>query len=127
MTPFLLQTVRPRGGKPPVRSVTFSADIFLADFNKHDVRADPDDAVPRNDVFEFSSEKPAETAGSGYDQGSDTAGLRINFEVAHTAERPAGADIDDILLTQDAVADGGRKRRKRFLHGGVSFLGEIFL
>ena len=73
--------------------------LFL-NFYKDDVIANLADTVPGNNVFIFASEKTAEFAGTGDDQGIDPTGSAVKFQIDGTAEAFAGAGINDFFLSK---------------------------
>ncbi len=84
--------------------------LFLFYIDQDNISTDLYDTPPWNEKFKIPSEKPAQPTGTGDDQGKDTAGTAVDFQVADTAHGTAGAHVDDFLLTQGAQPDGMRMR-----------------
>lgn len=74
--------------------------FFFLNFHQNNVVADLTDTFPRNDKLAFPAEKIAEFPRSGNDQGSQTAGFAVKFNIYGTAETAAGAGVDDFFLFQ---------------------------
>lgn len=89
-------------------SSTFLFAFFFLNVDQDNICTDLHDTSPWNKKFKIPSEKPAQTAGTGHDQGKDTAGTAVDFQVADTAHGPAGAHVDDFFLTQAAQPNGMR-------------------
>ena len=76
----------------------FVETFFLIDFHKNNVISDLADTVPGDDIFTFTAEQTAESSGAREDQGSETAGLAVKFDIYGTAQTAAGTGVDDFFL-----------------------------
>ena len=65
-------------------STSFFA-LFLFYIDQDNISTDLYDTPPWNEKFKIPSEKPAQPTGTGDDQGKDTAGTAVDFQVADTA------------------------------------------
>ena len=80
--------------------ITFTATLFI-NFYKDDIIPDLADTAPGDDIFAAGlPETEAEAAGTGDYQGSDTAGLTVEFHIYRTAKCTTGTDIDYLFLLQ---------------------------
>lgn len=107
------------------RESQFFAYVFFTYLYKYDVCPDLNNTLPWDHIFTVSSEKPAQLAGAGNDQRLNGSILGIQFQITDAPERPAGANVDDFLLTQGTESDRITGKGKRFLHGETSFLQSI--
>ena len=80
------------------QSLIFVETLLFLYLHQNDVVSDLADTLPGNDIFAFSSEKAAETAGAGNDKSSKTAGFAVEFHVDRAAEASTGTGIDDFFL-----------------------------
>lgn len=107
----------------------FFLTLILFDVDEDDVVPDLDNAPPRDHVLEIAAKKPAQPSGTGNDDGEHAAGAAVDLEICDTAQRAAGTDIDDLLLTKVTQADRlwlftatAVRRSKLFRQGTGSFL-----
>lgn len=75
-------------------------EFFLADFHKDDIFPDFFDAFKRNDIFGVASEKSADFAGAGDNDGFDVAVADVENNIYDTAEPFAVACVDDFFFTK---------------------------
>lgn len=78
----------------------FFAYFFFIYLDQNDISTDLNDTFPWNHEFGVASQKPAEFSGTGDDQGQNTSGFHIDIQIADTAKRAAGTDIDDFFALQ---------------------------
>ena len=72
--------------------------FFFIDLYKDNVISDLTDTVPGDAVFAVPAKKTAEFSGTGYDQGSHSAGFAVKFHINRAPETAAGAGVDHFFL-----------------------------
>ena len=80
------------------KSETAFLALGLVHLYQDNVRPDLDDAVPGNDKFRVSPQKPAQFSWPGDNEGQHGSGLTVDFQIADAAQGAAGTDVDDFLL-----------------------------
>ena len=75
----------------------FTAILFI-NFYQDNVISDLADTIPGDDIFTFTAEQTAESSGTWENQGSETAGLAVKFDIYGTAQTAAGTGVDDFFL-----------------------------
>lgn len=89
-------------------SPAFFPAVLLLDVDEDDIASNLDNAPPWNHVLKITSEKPAQTSRTRNDDGEHAAGTAVDLQICDTAQRAAGADVDDFLLPQCTQTDGLR-------------------
>ena len=72
--------------------------FIFVNLYQDNVISDLADTVPGDDIFTFTAEQTAESSGAREDQGSETAGLAVKFDIYGTAQTAAGTGVDDFFL-----------------------------
>ena len=72
---------------------------FRINVHQDNIPADLADASPGNHIFAIVAEE-TKAAGAGNDNGGDTAGLAVEFQVADVAKAAAVFHIDHFLVAQ---------------------------
>lgn len=76
----------------------FMKTFFFLYLYQDDIIPDLADAFPGDHVFAFSSEKAAESAWTGNNKSSQTAGFVVEFHINGTSKTSAGTGIDNLFL-----------------------------
>jgi hypothetical protein len=74
--------------------------LFLVNIYKNDVCSNLHDAAPWYDILKIPAQETAELSGTGNNERQNAAGFAVKLQIADTAQRTAGLNIDDFFLFQ---------------------------